>query len=266
MSYCFCVWPVIWPVTWPVACGLTCDLARGLWPLTWPVTCDLHFSPSGFPWLFCFPKGDSVFTSDFFFQYNFVCVDFVQASNSKKLCLISFDSICSEKFDGNFVLCNTLYTGVGGGGEGGGYKLYMTAIPCCQLGWLLYKLWEHHFLVPDLQCSYFPLPPLVLTLFMQMIVCNLQKVKLSLLCPGKIGFFGPQSYCAGNIISWLYCYETMKHNCIHIHVWFRRGSTPVSTVLRKSVRFFIIKQLYAIAIFACGCSLPRWDSVWWECA
>ena len=110
--------------------------------------------------------------------------------------------------------------GWGGGGEGGGYKLYMTAIPCCQPGWLLYKLWEHHFLVPDLQCSYFPLSPLVLTIFMQMIVCNLRKVKLSLLCPGKIGFFGPQSYCAGNIISWLYCYETMKHNCIHIHVWF----------------------------------------------
>ena len=22
----------------------------------------------------------------------------------------------------------------------------------------------------------------------------------------------------------------------------------------------------AIAIFACGCFLPRWDSVWWECA
>ena len=56
---------------------------------------------------FCFPKGDSVFTFDFFFQYNLVCFDFVQASSSKKLCLILFDSLYSETFDGNFVLCNT---------------------------------------------------------------------------------------------------------------------------------------------------------------
>ena len=46
----------------------------------------------------------------FFFQYNLVCFDFVQASTSKKLCLILFDSLYSEMFDGNFVLCNTLYT------------------------------------------------------------------------------------------------------------------------------------------------------------
>ena len=65
-----------------------------------------------FPWLFCFSKGDSVFTfHSFFFQYNLVCFDFVQASSSKKLCLILFDSLYSETFDGNFVLCNTLYTG-----------------------------------------------------------------------------------------------------------------------------------------------------------
>ena len=44
-------------------------------------------------------------------QYNLVCFDFVQASSSKKLCLILFDSLYSETFDGNFVLCNTLYTG-----------------------------------------------------------------------------------------------------------------------------------------------------------
>ena len=47
----------------------------------------------------------------FFFQYNLVCFDFVQASSSKKLCLILFDSLYSETFDGKFVLCNTLYTG-----------------------------------------------------------------------------------------------------------------------------------------------------------
>ena len=65
-----------------------------------------------FPWLFCFSKGDSVFTfHSFFFQYNLVCFDFVQASSSEKLCLVLFDSLYSETFDGNFVLCNTLYTG-----------------------------------------------------------------------------------------------------------------------------------------------------------
>ena len=53
----------------------------------------------------------SFYISLSFFQYNLVCFDFVQASSSKKLCLILFDSLYSETFDGNFVLCNTLYTG-----------------------------------------------------------------------------------------------------------------------------------------------------------
>ena len=39
-----------------------------------------------------------------------MCFDSVQASSSKKLCLILFDSLYSEMFDGNFVLCNTLNT------------------------------------------------------------------------------------------------------------------------------------------------------------
>ena len=60
-----------------------------------------------FPWLFFFPNLHWIS----FFQYNLVCFDFVQASSSKKLCLILFDSLYSETFDGNFVLCNTLYTG-----------------------------------------------------------------------------------------------------------------------------------------------------------
>ena len=117
-------------------------------------------SSSDFPGFFAFPRVTQFFTFDFFFQYNLVCFDFVQASSSKKLCLILFDSLYSEKFDGNFVLCNTLYTG----GKGDGYKLYMTVIPCCPRGWLLYKLWEHQILGP--RPSYFPLPLQVLTLFM----------------------------------------------------------------------------------------------------
>ena len=63
---------------------------------------------------FLLSQGWLRFYIGFFFQYNLVCFDFVQASSSKKLCLILFDSLYSETFDGNFVLCNTLYTGGGG--------------------------------------------------------------------------------------------------------------------------------------------------------
>ena len=35
----------------------------------------------------CFPKVDSVFTFDFFFQYDLVYFDFVRASNSPKSCV-----------------------------------------------------------------------------------------------------------------------------------------------------------------------------------
>ena len=35
----------------------------------------------------CFPKVDSVFTFDFFFQYNLVYFDFVRTSNSPKICV-----------------------------------------------------------------------------------------------------------------------------------------------------------------------------------
>ena len=60
---------------------------------------------------FLLSQGWLRFYIGFFFQYNLVCFDFVQASSSKTLCLILFDSLYSETFDGNFVLCNTLYTG-----------------------------------------------------------------------------------------------------------------------------------------------------------
>ena len=68
----------------------------------------------------------------FFFQYNLVCFDFVQASSSKKLCLILFDSLYSETFDGNFVLCNTLYTG----GRRVVINCTWLQFPAAHLGWV----------------------------------------------------------------------------------------------------------------------------------
>ena len=65
---------------------------------------------SDFPGFFPFSRVTQ-FLHLIFFQYNLVCFDFVQASSPKKLCLILFDRFYSEKFGGNFVLCNTLYTG-----------------------------------------------------------------------------------------------------------------------------------------------------------
>ena len=114
-----------------------------------------------------------------FFQYNLVCFDFVQASSSKKLCLILFDSLYSETFDGNFVLCNTLYTGERGVVIYDCNSLLPTRVIALQVV-------RTSFLGPT--PSYFPLPLLVSTLFMLLIMCHLQEVKLSLLCPEKIGF------------------------------------------------------------------------------
>ena len=74
----------------------------------------------------CFPKVDSVFTFDFFFQYDLVYFDFVRASNSPKscvwyhcikllfkrvwweLCLILFPVILSTP--GIHIYCNYLLT------------------------------------------------------------------------------------------------------------------------------------------------------------
>ena len=92
-----------------------------------------------------------------FFQYNLVCFDFVQASSSKKLCLILFDSLYSETFDGNFVLCNTLYTGERGVVIYDCNSLLPTRVIALQVV-------RTSFLGPT--PSYFPLPLLVSTLFM----------------------------------------------------------------------------------------------------
>ena len=67
----------------------------------------------------CFSKVDSVFTFDFFVQYNLVYFDFVRASNSQKSCVwyysmaklyqtLVWKSLMGILF--NFVLSNTLHT------------------------------------------------------------------------------------------------------------------------------------------------------------
>ena len=67
----------------------------------------------------CFSKVDSVFTFDFFVQYNLVYFDFVRASNSQKSCVwycsmakpyqtLVWKSLMGVLF--NFVLSNTLHT------------------------------------------------------------------------------------------------------------------------------------------------------------